>query len=163
MIIDVHTRFSGTHTAAGVISGQSLTVTAISEHVLDLRNFRTGVTTPATADEGILGFTDMWLIVQVLTAAAGGDSAKTLITTLESDTAVGLNSAAVVHYTSATLAGSALTAGAVIARVQIPSGDYKRYVGLRYNVSATFTAFTVIAFLTPSPQRNVIYPTGVSF
>lgn len=163
MLIDVQTRFSGTHTAAGVISGQSITDTAISEHVLDLRNFRTGVTTPATADEGLLGFTDQWLIVQVLTAAAGGDAAKTLTTSLESDTAVGLNSAAVVHFTTAAIAGSALTAGASVVRTQLPSADYKRYLGLRYTVSATFTAFTVIAFLTPNPQRNIVYPSGITY
>lgn len=163
MIIDVHTRFSGSHTAAGVISGQSLTDDAISEHVLDLRNFRTGVSTPATADEALLGFTDMWLIVQVLTSAAGGDAAKTMTTTLESDSAVGLDSSATVHYTTSAFTGATLVAGFTIARVQLPSGDYERYLGLRYAMSAAFTAFQVIAFLTPNPQRNIVYPREVSF
>lgn len=157
MLLDLQEMFSGSVSAAGVTSGQALTATAISDNVIDLRNFRTGVTTPATVDEGILGC-DMWLVVQVLTAAAGGDAAKTLTVSLESDTVVGLSSAPVVHYQSAATLGSALTAGATVVRTKLPSGDYKRYLGLRYTVSASFTSFTVQSFLTPDVQRNVIYP-----
>lgn len=158
MIIDLQTTLSGSTTAAGVKSGQALTATAISENVIDLRN----AATPALVDEGILGAPDMWLIVQVLTAAAGGDAAKTLTITLESDTAVGLGAAPVVHFATAAIVGATLTAGAVLARVKIPSGDYKRYAGLRYTVSANFTAFQLLAWISPDIQRNIAYPVGFS-
>lgn len=159
MILDLQMTFSGSTSAAGVKTGQGLTATAISDNVIDLRNFRTGVTTPAAADEGILGFMEQWLIVQVQTAAAGGDAAKTLTITLESSAAVGLTSSA-IHYTSPAITGATLVAGYTAVRIMIPSGDYLRYVGLRYTVSAGFTSFNILAYVTPDPQRNVIYPTG---
>ena len=158
MILDAQMVFSGSVSAAGVRTGQALTATAISTNVIDLRNYRTGVTTPLLADEGILGLMEQWLIVQVQTAAAGGDAAKTLTITLESDSTADLATSATVHYTSPAITGATLVAGYTAVRVMIPSGDYERYLGLRYTVSAGFTSFNINAYITPDPQRNVIYP-----
>lgn len=156
MILDMQLMFSGTVAADGTKTGQAITATAISANVVDLRQ----AATPATADEGISGLAESWLIVQVQTAAVGGDAAKTLITTLESDSAVGLATAPVVHYTTPAYTGAQLIAQFIVARVMLPSADYKRYLGLRYTVSAGFTAFNILAFITSDPQRNVIYPAG---
>lgn len=158
MFIDLQTTFSGSTTAAGVKSGQALTATAISENVIDLRQ----AATPALVDEGLASGPDLWLIVQVLTAAAGGDAAKTLTITLESDTAVGLGAAPVVHFATAAITGATLIAGYVAVRTKPPSGDYKRYAGLRYTVSAGFSSFQVLAWISPDVQRNLNYPTGFS-
>jgi hypothetical protein len=155
MILDLQTVFSGSTTAAGVTTGQALTATAISDNVVDLRN----AATPALADEGT-NPDEEWLIVQVVTAAAGGDAAKTLTITLESDSTANLATAPVVHYTSTAITGATLVAGYVAVRIPLPSGDYKRFLGLRYTVSAGFTSFQIRAFMTPDPQRNVIYPVG---
>lgn len=155
MILDLQTMFSGTVAADGTKTGQALTATAISTNVLDLRN----AATPATVDEGISG-PETWLIVQVQTSAAGGDAAKTLTITLESATDVGLTAGLAVHYSSPAITGATLVAGYTAVRVQLPSGDYKRYVGLRYTVSAGFTAFNILAYMTPDVQRNVVYPAG---
>lgn len=159
MFLDLQTMFSGTVASDGTKTGQAITATAISDNVLDLRNFRSGVTTPALVDEGIMGG-EMWLIVLILTAAAGGDAAKTLTITLESDSTADLATSATVHYSSPAITGATLIAGYTAVRTLLPSGDYERYLGLRYTVSAGFTSFTLTAFLTPDPQRNVIYPTG---
>lgn len=147
MLIDTQTKLSDL---------QALTATAISANVLDLRN----AATPALVDEGINNAPKAWLIVQSISAAAGGDAAKTLTITLESDVVVGLNSANVVHYSSPAILGSAITLGATLVRLPLPSADYKRYLGLRYTVSAGFTAFNITAFITVGAQRNVIYPNG---
>ena len=155
MILDTQTVFSGAVSAAGVRSGQSLTATAISTNVLDLRN----ASTPALADESLVGG-DMWLVVTALTAAAGADSAKTLTITLLSDSTTNLATSPTTHYTSAAITGAAITAGAELVRIKVPSGDYERYLGLNYTASATFTAFEIAAFLTPDVQRNKIYPSG---
>lgn len=157
MILDLQTMFSGSVAADGTKTGQGITATAISANVLDLRQ----QATPATGDEGISG-PESWLVVQVQTAAAGGDAAKTMTTTLESDLLATLASAPVVHATSAAFTGAQLIAGFTIFRFQLPSADYKRFLGLRYTVSAGFTSFNVLAFLTPDIQRNVIYPVGFS-
>lgn len=155
MIQDTQLLFSGTIAADGTRTGQGLTATAISTNVVDLRN----AATPALVDEGLSG-PEMWLVVVAISAAAGGDAAKTLTITLESDVATSLASAPVVHISSPAILGSAITAGATLFRVQLPSADYKRYLGLRYTVSAGFTSFPVMAFVVQDVQRNVIYPSG---
>lgn len=157
MIRDLQTIFSGTFAADGTQTGQPITATAISANVLD----RSGGLTqfPTLADEGLSG-PEAWLVVQVQTAAAGGDAAKTLTTTLESDSTANLATAPVVHFATPAITGAALVIGATVMRLQLPSADYKKFIGLRYTVSAGFTAFNILAFITPDPQRNVIYPIG---
>lgn len=157
MIKDTQLKFSGAIASgnAATRSGQAITATAISTNVVDLRQ----AATPAAVDESLLG-SDLWLVVVALTAAAGGDSAKTLTITLESDSTADLATSATVHASTAAITGAAITAGAVLWRMKVPSGDYERYLGLRYTVSASFTSFQVEAFLTPDVSRNVIYPSG---
>jgi hypothetical protein len=155
MIMDTQETLAGSVAADGTRTGQAITATAISANVLDLRN----AATPALVDEG-LNSPELWLVVQAITAAAGGDAAKTLTITLESDVATSLASAPVVHFSSKAITGAQITAGATLVRVQLPSDDYKRYLGLRFTVSAGFTAFNVFGFLTMDVQRNVIYPSG---
>lgn len=156
MIMDLQTMFSGSVSAAGVKTGQGITATAISDNVLDRSG---GLTAPTLEDEGLFP-SESWLIVQALTAAAGGDAAKTLTITLESDTVAALNSANVVHFSSKAITGAQITAGATLVRTPLPSDDYKKFIGLRYTVSAGFTSFAVTAFITPDVQRNVVYPAG---
>lgn len=148
MLLDTQLKFS---------DAQALTATAVSTNVVDLRN----QATPLLVDEA-LTYSDMWLEVHCITAAAGGDAAKTTTITLESDSTADLATSATVHYTSAAITGAAQTAGAVLVRVKLPSGDYERYLGVRYTQSAGFTSHTVTAFITLGTQRNVIYPTGFS-
>jgi hypothetical protein len=155
MMQDTQTLFSGTIAADGTRTGQAITATAISANVVDLRN----AAAPALVDEGMSG-PEVWLVVVALSAAAGGDAAKTLTITLESDVAASLASAPVVHFSSKAITGAQITAGATLTRVQLPSDDYKRYLGLRYTVSAGFTSFPIMAFLVQDVQRNVIYPSG---
>ncbi len=157
MIRDLNTIFSGTFAADGTQTGQPITATAISQNVLD----RSGnlALFPTLADEGLSG-PEAWLVVQVQTAANGADAAKTLTTTLESALDAGLSSSPVVHLTAPVLTGAQLTIGATILRTQLPSDNYKKFIGMRYTVSAGFTAFNVLAYITPDIQRNVIYPVG---
>jgi hypothetical protein len=157
MFLDLQSMFSGTVAADGTKTGQGITATAISTNVID----RSGglAAFPALEDEAT-NPDEQWLIVQAQTAAVGGDAAKTLTITLESALDAGLTSSPVVHYSSPAILGSAIIVGATLVRVPLPSGDYKKFIGLRYTVSAGFTSFNVLAFITPDPQRNVIYPTG---
>lgn len=161
MILDLQTMFSGTVAADGTKTGQAITATAISTNVLDLRNYASGVTTPVLVDEGILG-TDLWLVVQAQTAAAGGDAAKTLTITLDSDSTEDLATSATTHFSSGAILGSAITAGATLVRTKLPSGNYERYLGITYTVSAGFTSFKLLAYLTPAISRNICYPVGFS-
>lgn len=148
MILDKQTAFS---------AAQAVTVTAISTNVLDTRN----ASTPALVDEGLLG-EDLWLVVQCDTAATAGGAA-TLTISLESDSTANLATSATVHWTSSAFALASLTAGAVLARIKLPSGNYERYLGVRYTVATgPLTAGAFSAFLTPGIDRNINYPSGFS-
>lgn len=158
MILDLQTVFSGTVAADGTKTGQAITTTAaISTNVID----RAGNLTlfPTLGDEGLSG-PETWLVVQAQTAANGADSAKTLTISLLSDSNPNMVTSPVTHASSAAILGSAITLGATLWRIQLPSDNYKRYLGLNYAVSATFTSWNVLAFITPDLQRNVTYPTG---
>lgn len=151
MIQDTQTIFSGSISAAGVRSAQAITATAISTNVLDTRN----AATPAAVDEGLVGG-DLWLVVQVSQVF---NNLTSLAITLESSAAAGLTSAT-VHFSQSVLL-AALTAGATVVRVKVPSGDYLRYLGLRYTVTGTNPSTgSLFAFLTPDVQRNLNYPSG---
>lgn len=155
MFLDLQSTFSGTTASDGTKTGQGITATAISANVID----RSGGYTlfPTLEDEGT-NPDESWLIVQAQAAANGADAAKTLTITLESATDAGLTAGPVVHYSSPAILGSAITLGATLVRLPLVSGDYKRFIGLRYTVSAGFTSFNILAYITPDPQRNVIYP-----
>ncbi len=158
MFLDLQSMFSGTVAADGTKTGQAITATAISVGVIDRAGgYSAGF--PTLEDEAT-NPDEQWLIVQAQTAAAGGDAAKTLTITLESAADAGLSSGPVVHLSTPAILGSAITAGATLWRTPMPSADYKRFIGLRYTVSAGFTSWNVLAYITPDPQRNVIYPTG---
>lgn len=157
MILDLQTMFSGSVAVDGTKTGQAITATAISANVLDLRNS----SSPTLVDEGI-GDISTWLIVQCdQSADFAAAGAATLTITLESDSAVGLGTTPVVHYSTTAIAKAALLKGTTQVRIAIPSADYQRYVGLRYTVATgPFTAGGLLAYLTLNPQRNKVYPVG---
>lgn len=138
---------------------QALTVTAISTNVLDLNPDGYGLAS-ALQDIGVGG--EIYLVVMTTTTITDTGSDATLIVTLESDTAVGLATAPVVHFSTGTLAfATYATAGTVIAQVPLPLADYKRYLGIRYTIaSGPFLTGAVTAFLTTDVQRYKYYASG---
>lgn len=151
MILDTQEIFSGTIAADGTRTAQAITATANSTNVIDLRNG----TAPSLVDEGISG-PELWLVVQVGQAF---NTLTSLTIALVSSAATALTTPT-THF-SQSVALAALTAGSTAVRVQVPSGDYLRYLGLIYTVvGSNPTLGTVNAFLTLDPQRNVIYPSS---
>lgn len=153
MLIDLQSTFSGVTAVDGTKTAQAITATAISTNVIDLRS---PGGTPALEDEGIEG-TDLYLVVKVIQVF---NTLTSLTITLESDSAATLASSPVVHYSKSVLL-AALTANTELIRVQIPSDDYKRFLGMRYTVVGTPpTTGSILAFLAGTPQRTVNYPNG---
>ena len=146
MYIDKNLEFS---------DAQSITATALSTNVYDTLGIAAGAGSVGinggnvTTDLGQAA--DIYLVLIATSAAAGGDSAKTLTVTLESDSTDNLATSATVHFSTGAITGANITAGARLATLKLPHGLYERYLGLRYTVSASFTAFTVDAFLTTDP------------
>lgn len=153
MILDLQTMFSGTVAADGTKSAQAITATAISTNVLDLRN----AATPTLVDEALQG-SDLWLIIQVVQAF---NTLTSLTITLESDSTANLATSATVHFSTGAILLAALTANTIVARTRLPSGNYERYLGVRYTVTGTNpTQGSVLAYLTPNIDRNLAYPSG---
>lgn len=152
MLIDLQSTFSGVTAVDGTKTAQAITATAISTNVIDLRQ----AGSPATADEGIDG-TDLYLVVKVIQAF---NTLTSLTITLESDSTANLATAPVVHYSKSVLL-AALTANSEPIRVQLPSDDYKRFLGMRYTVVGSApTTGSILAFMAGTPQRTVNYPSG---
>ena len=160
MILDLQTQFSGVTSAAGVKTGDAVTVTAISNNVIDLRQAAASITlaVPALVDEGI-NPTKSWVIIQTDGSAAwAAAGAATLTITLESDSTANLATAPVVHFSSAAIPKATLLANTVVARFGLPSDNYKRFLGLRYTVATgPFTAGAILAFMSTEVQRNITY------
>jgi len=164
MFLDLSTKFSGSTVPGASPQGDAITVTAISANVLDLRSaggsISVGQGGPALEDEGIFGG-DTYLEVHVTDNNFAAAGAATLTITLESDTVAGLSSTPVVHFSTPAIPKASLVVGFIAARIQPPSADYQRFLGLRYTVATgPMTAGNLVAFLTKAAQRAVIYPKG---
>ncbi|AZR94974.1 hypothetical protein BBB39_15305 [Bordetella trematum] len=144
MILDKSNEFS---------DSQAITATAVSTNVIDLNPSNKNPIQDIGAGEPV------WLVVQAdETAAAAG--AATVTITLESSAAPSMTSPT-VHFSSGALALSALTAGATLVRTRLASGDYKRYLGVRFSVSTgPLTAGAFSAFIVKDVQANRDYASG---
>lgn len=134
-IMDKHNEFAD---AAAVTS------TAVLTNVIDLGDDSTL--------RNLGGPGSPYLVIQTDTSATAAGAA-TVTFSLESDSTADLATSATVHYTTAAIAKTTLVAGYVAAVVQLPFGDYERYLGVRATVgTGPLTAGAFSAFLTRDPQ-----------
>lgn len=140
---------------------QAVTSTAISSNVIDLVSLGVGAGTNigSNAIQDIGNGYPIYLVIQTAVTCTDTSSDATVTFTLESDTAVGLGSAPVVHYSTGALAfATYATAGTQVVAIALPMADYKRYLGVRYTVaSGPLTAGAFDAFLTTDVQRVKAY------
>lgn len=129
---------------------QLITTSAISTNVID--------TGAGAAVKNLGGDAGLFLVVQVDVALTGGTS---LAASLESDSTANLATSPTVHASTGAIPAASLTAGATLAVMPLPFGDYERYMGVRYTVVGTFAAGSVSAFLTRTPQRWTSYPNAI--
>lgn len=164
MILDKQEEFSDSQSiafAAGNAISTNVIDTLLIQKPFDINQVAgpSGQTLTGTVGTKDLGIGEpIWFIVQMDTTLAGATA--TLVVTLESSDVVALTTPT-VHYTSPTLTvGNALlTAGATVAAFLLPSGAYKRFLGVRYTIAvATTTAGNISAFLVRNIQKNTLYP-----
>lgn len=148
MFLDKTTEFS---------DSQAVTATAVSTNSIDTNPSGTNATQDIGAGE------DTTLVLQVDTAATAGGAA-TVTVTLESDTAPDLSSgSSTVHVTLGPFSLAQMAAKTTLAKVRLPSGAYKRYLGVRYTVATgPLTAGAFSAFIVKDAQANAIYKSGFS-
>lgn len=145
----------------------AITVDAISD-VLDLLVVSGAINAGDTGGPGanatidIGAGTPLYMHILVTTAFTTGD-AGVLTVTLESDSTADLATSATVHDTYTTEATAAsLTAGLWIAKgVPLPTGDYERYLGLRYvTTTGDMTAGKVSAWISTNRMDTRNYEGG---
>ena len=146
---------------------QSITADAISEHVIDLGplgsdNLGAGASANTIRDIGAGRPLYLHIVVSTTLLASGG--AASLIVSLESDSVVGLDNSATVHWTGESIAKATLVAGYWYAKgVPLPPGNYERYLGLRYNaITNDFTSGAVKAWISDSRFDDRTYESGYS-
>lgn len=150
MIVDKFNEFS---------DAQAVTATAISTNVIDLSPLGGGQGVNTVRDIG--SGEELYLVVRTVeTATAAG--AATLNVSLESDSTENLATSPTVHFSTGALALAAFgTAGAQVAAVKLPAGDYERYLGVRFTVATgPLTAGKFDAFLTKDVQSYRPYAVG---
>lgn len=107
----------------------------------------------------------LWLVILVGTAVTAAGAA-TVTFSLESDSTADLATSATVHWTSAAIAKTALTAGAVVAKIPLPLGptaNYERFLGVRYTVATgPLTAGTFTAALVRSVDSYRSYQDAIT-
>lgn len=149
MILDERTEFS---------DAQVVTASAISD-VIDLYAGQNSPTLRNLAG----GNEPLWLVVSVAVSAAAAGAA-TVTFSLESDSTADLATSATVHFSTAAIGKATLVAGYTAVCIQLPSGQYERYLGVRYTVATgpltTGSAFN--AFLVNDPTKWQAYPDNVA-
>lgn len=142
MLIDERTEFAD---ATALNTGAAGTY-----NIGDVIDIKSAAIDPNTLKD--LGFSELYLVIKVATAATSGGAATGQFRLVSDDTATPSTTTATVHYTSAAIPVASLTAGATIAVVKLPSGSYERYIGVQQITgTAAFTAGAVDAFLTADP------------
>lgn len=110
--------------------------------------------------DGINDVDNVYLVIGVDTAVTSSGAA-TVEFQLVSDAqaAIAVDGSASVHYKSAAIAKADLVAGYTAVRVELPKGQYERYLGVIANVGTTaLTAGKVNAFLTPLSVTAKAFP-----
>lgn len=135
MILDKQAEFA---------DAQAVTTTAVLTNVIDLGD---DVTL-----RNLGGPDAAFLVISVDTAVTAAGAA-TVTFTLESDSDAALSTSPTVHYSTAAIGKATLVAGNTPVVVQLPYGDYERYLGVRATVgTGPLTAGAFSAFITRSPQ-----------
>lgn len=133
---------------------QAVTTDAISTNVIA----RDGLGLSPNSTQNLGAPAQLYWVVTCAESPSAGD---TVTITLESDTAAALNSAAVIHATTGALDTDTHAAGDVLAVIPLPFGDYKDYIGTRYNVgTGPLTGGAYNSFITSEPSMRKVFDDG---
>lgn len=105
-----------------------------------------------TGNDGLNDVEQLYLVIQVsTTATSGGSATGQFHLCSDAQAAIAVDGSATYHWSSPAIAVASLVAGTYIARVELPKGQYERYIGIvQTTATAAFTAGAINAFLTPN-------------
>jgi hypothetical protein len=107
---------------------------------------------------------DLYLVIQVDTAATSGGSATGAFHLCsDAQAAIAVDGSQTIHFSTSAIAVATLVAGYMVACVKLPKGSYERYLGIVQTTAvAAFTAGKVNAFLTADPAIYRAYADNVA-
>lgn len=117
---------------------------------------------PTTSD---IGQSDsLYLVIQVdTTATSGGAATAQFHLVSDAQAALAVDGSATYHYSSPVFALGTLVAGFTAVRVELPIGEYERYLGiLQTTAGVAFTAGKINAFLTNDAAKWRPYADAVN-
>lgn len=155
MILDNFLVLSGAVSAAGVVSGQAVTATAVSTNTVDAAPLALGGNTPFDSGVG----ENMYIDISTLVAATAAGAATVRFELIQADDAA-LTTNVEVLAASGDIGKASLTVGAKVQLRFPPNGAYspRRYWGLRYTVSTgPLTAGSFFAALVKDVQGEQVY------
>lgn len=92
---------------------------------------------------------DLFINVDTAITSAGSATVEFQLVS-DAQAAIAVDGSATVHYKSAAVPKATLVAGYTVVNVQLPKGQYERYLGILQNVgTAALTAGKINAGLTP--------------
>lgn len=144
MIIDKKMEFS---------NKQAVSANALSENVVAIAGSASSPN--ATVDLG--AGEPLWLMVKLAAGAVSGTG--TLAVSLESADNSAMTGAKVMC-SSGDVDVSKLKSGELLYAVQLPLGQYQRYLAVRYKVTGTLTGAKVNAFMTKDVDVQRSYASG---
>lgn len=118
--------------------------------------------TPTLKDVGVSD--GVYLVIQVDTAAtSGGAATGQFHLASDAQAAIATDGTATYHFSTSAIPVASLVAGLSVAVVELPRGNYERYIGiLQTTGTAAFTAGKINAFLTDDPSKWVALPNAAN-
>ena len=125
-------------------------------------NYLIGDVIPLGVARNVGADSELYLVITVDTLATSGGAATLAIDLITDDNAA-MSSPAVIATVVPVTALAALTQGAILCRLNLPSSDlYEAFIGLRQTTGvAAFTAGKINAFLTQTAPARRSYPDGI--
>lgn len=149
MILDERLEFAD----AVVVTGTAASTYVLGD-VLD-----TGAA-PTTKDIG--NGEGLYLVIQVDTAVEASGGAANVTFKLVSDSVATLDSSPTTHFATAAIAKGTLVAGYLVCAVELPYGEYERYLGVTYTPDTNnTTAGKANAFLTSDVAKWKALPDAI--
>lgn len=149
MILDNFNEFADAATLVGTAGAA-----AVLGDVID-----TGAT-PTTKDIG--NGEGLYLVIQIDTAVAASGGAANVTFKLVSDSVSTLDSSPTVHWASAAIAKGTLVKGYLVVAMELPYGEYERYLGVTYTPDTNnTTAGKANAFLTRDVAKWAALPDAI--
>jgi len=132
--------------------------------VVDLIGLGTGVTIIGnTTTEYPAGGDPLYLVIIADVQADSAGGAATAVFSLMSDSTANLTTSPTTHFATAAIPELTLAPGYRVCTVRLPDGPYERYLGIKQTTAGeAFTAGSISAFLTKSPENWFAAPDNVS-